>query len=72
MIRPITLWPFPEKVISDVAAKSKKILVAELNMGQMVEDVKLDVNGKSSVEFLGAPGGAVFSEDEIIAKIKGI
>ncbi|MFA5779487.1 MAG: 3-methyl-2-oxobutanoate dehydrogenase subunit VorB [Elusimicrobiota bacterium] len=70
LIRPITLWPFPEKVISDVAAKSKKILVAEMNMGQMVEDVKLAVNGKCPVEFLGAPGGAVFSEDEIIAKIK--
>ncbi|MDO8734163.1 MAG: 3-methyl-2-oxobutanoate dehydrogenase subunit VorB [Elusimicrobiota bacterium] len=70
LIRPVTLWPFPEKAISDVAAKSKKILVAEMNMGQMVEDVKLAVNGKCPVEFLGAPGGAVFSEDEIIAKIK--
>ena len=72
LIRPVTLWPFPEKAISDVAAKSKKILVAEMNMGQMVEDVKLAVNGVCPVEFLGAPGGAIFSEDEIIAKIKGI
>ncbi len=72
LIRPITLCPFPEKVISDVASKSKKILVAEMNMGQMVEDVKLAVNGECPVEFLGAPGGAVFSEDEIITKIKGI
>ncbi|MBI5574412.1 MAG: 3-methyl-2-oxobutanoate dehydrogenase subunit VorB [Elusimicrobia bacterium] len=70
LMRPVTLWPFPEKAISDIAAKSKKILVAEMNMGQMVEDVKLAVNGKCPVEFLGAPGGAVFSEDEIIAKIK--
>jgi len=72
LIRPVTLWPFPEKVISEVASKSKKILVAEMNMGQMVEDVKLAVNGICPVEFLGKPGGAVFSEDEIIQKIKEI
>lgn len=72
LIRPITLWPFPEKVISALAAKSKKILVAEMNMGQMVEDVKLAVNGKCPVEFLGAPGGAVFTDEEIIQKIKEI
>ncbi|HAX62139.1 MAG TPA: 3-methyl-2-oxobutanoate dehydrogenase subunit beta [Elusimicrobia bacterium] len=72
LLRPVTLWPFPEKAISDVAAKSKKILVAEMNMGQMVEDVKLAVNGICPVEFIGKPGGSVFSEPEIIAKIKDI
>ncbi|MFH1541400.1 MAG: 3-methyl-2-oxobutanoate dehydrogenase subunit VorB [Elusimicrobiota bacterium] len=70
LIRPITLWPFPEKVISDTASKSKKILVVEMNLGQMVEDVKLAVNGKCPVEFLGAPGGAIFSEEQVIRKIK--
>jgi len=72
LLRPVTLWPFPEKVISDVASKSKKILVVEMNMGQMVEDVKLAVNGKCPVEFLGAPGGAIFADEEIIKKIKEI
>ncbi|MFH0947692.1 MAG: 3-methyl-2-oxobutanoate dehydrogenase subunit VorB [Elusimicrobiota bacterium] len=70
LIRPITLWPFPEKAISDVASKSKKILVAEMNTGQMIEDVQLAVCGACQVEFLGAPGGAVFDEEKIIRKIK--
>ena len=60
-----------ENFVLPLSTSSKKILVAEMNMGQMVEDVKLAVNGVCPVEFLGAPGGAIFSEDEIIAKIKG-
>ena len=65
-IRPITLWPFPTKEIQKILnGKLKKIFVFELNLGQMVEDVKLAVNGKVLVEFYGRTGGVVFSPKEI-------
>ncbi|MBN1383749.1 MAG: 3-methyl-2-oxobutanoate dehydrogenase subunit VorB [Elusimicrobia bacterium] len=70
LIRPVTLWPFPEKIISEISEKTKKILVVEMNTGQMLEDVKLAVNGKCPVDFLGCPGGGLFTEDQIIQKIK--
>lgn len=65
LIRPITLWPFPSKVIAETATKTKGVLVAELNMGQMVEDVRLAVNGRVPVEHFGRTGGAVYSPDEV-------
>ena len=65
LIRPITLWPFPSKKIAEVAAKTKGVLVAELNMGQMVDDVRLAVNGAVPVEHFGRTGGAVYSPEEI-------
>jgi len=71
-IRPKTLWPFPKKIIADAAGKSKKILVAEMNLGQMVEDVRLAVNNKCPVEFLGKPGGGLFTDNDIISKIRQI
>ena len=65
-IRPITLWPFPTKEIQNVLnSKLKKVFVFELNLGQMVEDVKLAINGKVPVEFYGRTGGMVFSPKEI-------
>jgi len=73
MIRPITLWPYPYEVISnEIKPQIKKVLVAELNLGQMVEDVKLAVNGKVPVEFLGKVGGVLFTPEEIKDKIKGM
>ncbi len=73
MIRPITLWPYPYSAINDAAtAKIKKVLVCELNLGQMIEDVKLAVNGKVEVEFLGKVGGILFTPEEIISKIREI
>ena len=65
LIRPITLWPFPSKKIAEVAAKTKGVLVAELNMGQMVEDVRLAVNGAVAVEHYGRTGGAVYTPDQV-------
>ena len=50
MLRPITLWPFPTKAIAAYAGKVKGMLVTELNAGQMIEDVRLAVNGKVKVE----------------------
>ena len=70
LFRPVTLFPFPEKQIADIADRGKRFLVIEMNAGQMVEDVRLAVNGKSDVLFYGRPGGAVFNPEELYRKIK--
>lgn len=72
LLRPITLWPFPSAAINDIALKAKKLLVVEMNNGQMVEDVKLSVNGKAPVEFLGCPGGGLVTAEGILQKLKEI
>ncbi|MCQ2481971.1 MAG: 3-methyl-2-oxobutanoate dehydrogenase subunit VorB [Clostridia bacterium] len=71
MIRPITLWPFPSQIISETAAKSnvKAFLDVELNAGQMVEDVRLAVNGQKPVYFHGRMGGNLPTQKEILDKI---
>lgn len=56
-IRPITLWPFPERAFTALPDSVKNILVVEMNHGQMVDDVRLAVNGRISVHFLGKTGG---------------
>lgn len=72
MIRPITVWPYPNEAISNALHKNvKKVVVCELNLGQMIEDVKLAVNGKLPVEFLGKVGGILFTPEEIKNKILG-
>ncbi len=71
LIRPISLWPFPEQVFCP-GNKKIKYLVIEMSYGQMLEDVRLAVNGSSEVEFLGRSGGGVPSEEEIINKVKKI
>ncbi len=68
--RPITLWPFPEKAISQIAMNVKGILTVEMSMGQMVEDVRLAVNGVCPVEFYGRTGGVIPSPDEIVEAIE--
>ena len=70
ILRPITLWPFPTKAIAEMANLVKGILVAELNAGQMIEDVKLAANGKVNVQHFGRLGGIVPSPDEIVAALK--
>ena len=70
LLRPITLWPFPMKAINQYADKVKAMLSVELNAGQMVEDVKLAVNGKVKVEHYGRLGGIVFTPDEIVEAVK--
>lgn len=69
LIRPITLWPFPEKAFIKHLKPKTKYLVLEMSYGQMVEDVKLTVCGKSPVEFLGRSGGGIPTEEEIISRI---
>jgi len=70
LFRPVTLYPFPEKQLLKLAEKKKRFMVIEMNAGQMVEDVRLAVNGRSEVLFYGRPGGAVFNPEELYKKIK--
>lgn len=70
LLRPITLWPFPKKVISDFAGRVKGMLSVELNAGQMVEDIRLAVNGRTKVEHFGRLGGIVFTPDEVLDALK--
>lgn len=70
LLRPITLWPFPEKAIASLVQKVHKILVLEMNIGQMVEDVQMAVNGKSEIYFYGRPGGNVPTGEEVLEVVK--
>lgn len=72
MIRPITLWPFPKEILRKTAEKCKAFLSVELNMGQMVDDVKLAINCAKPVYFYGRCGGVIMSPDEVLGKIKEI
>ena len=72
LIRPVSLWPFPEEFIYNAAEKVKKFLVVEMSSGQMVEDVRLAVSGRSKVEFYGRMGGGVPTEEEILQKIEAL
>ena len=70
ILRPITLWPFPTHAIARLADRVKGILVTELNAGQMVEDVRLAVDGKVKVEHFGRLGGIVPDPDEIVEALQ--
>jgi 2-oxoglutarate ferredoxin oxidoreductase subunit alpha len=72
LIRPITLWPFPKKPFANLPKSVKALLVIELNMGQMVNDVKIAVNCKYPVHFLGHTGGVIFEPEEVAAKVQEI
>lgn len=70
LFRPITLWPFPSKEIKAMAEGKKGVLVAEINAGQMVDDVRLATNGEVKVEYFGRLGGIVPEPDEIVEALK--
>ena len=70
LFRPITLWPFPTEQIAAVAQGRKGILVVEINAGQMVEDVRLAVNGSTPVGHFGRLGGIVPEPDEIVDALR--
>jgi 2-oxoglutarate ferredoxin oxidoreductase subunit alpha len=70
LLRPITLWPFPTQRIAELAGQVKGFLVPELNAGQMVEDVRLAVDGRVPVEHYGRMGGMVFSPDEVYGALR--
>jgi len=69
LLRPISLWPFPENAFR-AANKKTKYLVLEMSYGQMLEDVKLAVNGAAQVEFCGRSGGGIPDEEEITRIIR--
>ena len=70
LFRPITLWPFPYKEIEQLSARIKGILVAEINGGQMVYDVRLATGKGIPVEYFGRQGGIVPASDEIVNALK--
>jgi len=72
LLRLITLYPFPEVILKNLASRVKAILVAELSMGQFVEDVKRVVSDTVPVYFKGRVGGVVFSMEEILEKVRMI
>ena len=72
LIRPITLWPFPYAQIASYANKVKGILTVEMNAGQMVEDVRLAIEGKNRVEHFGRLGGIVPTPNEVLDTLKSL
>ena len=70
LFRPITLWPFPLTQLQEVAKGKKGMLVVEINAGQMIDDVRLAVNGKEQVEHFGRLGGIVPEPEEIVKALK--
>jgi 2-oxoglutarate ferredoxin oxidoreductase subunit alpha len=69
LVRPITLWPFPKEIIRKISERVQCILTVEMSAGQMVEDVRLAVEGRCPVHFYGRTGGGVPTSSEVIKKI---
>jgi 2-oxoisovalerate ferredoxin oxidoreductase alpha subunit len=65
LFRPISLWPFPSKPLMEYAQKCRFVQVVEMSTGQMVEDVKLTINGRVPIEFYGRTGGNIPSVEEV-------
>jgi 2-oxoisovalerate ferredoxin oxidoreductase alpha subunit len=72
LLRPITLYPFPTVQIREVAEHAAALAVVELSTGQLVEDVRLAVEGRRPVEFYGRVGGNVPSAEEVLAFVRGL
>lgn len=72
IIRPVSLWPFPYDKMYEAADKAKAFLSVEMSMGQMVEDIRIAVNGKAPVYFTGRTGGVIPTPKEVIDKVKEI
>lgn len=72
LFRPITLWPFPSEALAATVAHTKAYLAVEMNMGQMVEDVRLAVEGRAPVGFYGRTGGVIPTPAEVLEQIRAI
>lgn len=70
LLRPITLYPYPSKAIAEMVGQVKGILAVEMSAGQMVEDVRLAVNGKVKVEHYGRMGGIIHSPKEVLEALE--
>ncbi len=69
LFRPLTLWPFPSKALVEAARRCRMVMVVEMSIGQMVEDVRLALNGKIPVEFYSRVGGNVPQAEEVRDKL---
>jgi 2-oxoglutarate ferredoxin oxidoreductase subunit alpha len=65
LIRPITLWPFPAKALRDAVKNTSEFFVFEMSAGQMIEDVRLSLEGRGKIHFYGRPGGVVPTPAEL-------
>ncbi len=70
LFRPISLWPFPSDALAAITASARAILVVELSAGQMVEDVRLAVEGRTPVLFHGRTGGMVPTPDGVVDALR--
>ena len=72
LFRPVSLFPFPTDALDALCGQAKAFLVSEMSSGQMVEDVRLVVNGRAPVYFYGRQGGVVPSPQELLARVQAI
>jgi 2-oxoglutarate ferredoxin oxidoreductase subunit alpha len=72
LFRPVTVAPYPYARVAELASKAKSLLVVEMNSGQMLEDVRLAVNGRTPIEFYGRLGGVIPFPDEILNEIQSL
>jgi 2-oxoisovalerate ferredoxin oxidoreductase alpha subunit len=72
LLRPITLYPFPTAQFARLAQRARVFVVVEMSNGQLIEDVKLALNGARPVEFLNRMGGNVPSHDEVLGFVRGL
>jgi 2-oxoglutarate ferredoxin oxidoreductase subunit alpha len=71
LFRPRTIWPFPDSTLQSLAAKAKRVIVAEMNLGQIAYEVERAVAGKAPVERIGKVNGELFKPEEILSVIMG-
>ena len=71
LFRPRTIWPFPQEALCSIAAKAKRVIVAEMNLGQIYYEVDRIIAGKAKVERLGKVNGELFKPEEILPAIMG-
>ena len=72
IIRPVTIWPYPYHAFDSIGGNCKAVLCVEMSMGQMLDDVKIGVNGRLPVHFYGRTGGIVPLQEEIVDEVKKI
>ena len=70
LLRPITLFPFPKQACRDAAAHAKRIISVELSNGQMIDDIRLAINGKKEVELFNRMGGMVPAVEDLVAFVE--
>jgi 2-oxoglutarate/2-oxoacid ferredoxin oxidoreductase subunit alpha len=72
LCRPISLFPFPYETVARLAERAKAVLVVELSAGQMIEDVRLAVQGRRTIHFLGRQGGVLVMPEDVVETAEGI